>query len=546
MEPHTNKCHVYLQLTKAEIQQSTGAAYTIIRSGDTTKYRSRLYNNTKRRYNKVPEPPIYQYKAEIQQSTGAAEYRQHKAEIQQSTGAADISLQGGDTTKYRSRRYINTSLSCRYSAIIPRLRFTENISSRCTVLTIARYQQSHYNTITPRPRYTGSTSSRHSYNDSVLLQGVIPRPRYTKSTRSTADTVTRITVLLQFTHDTGPRYTRSTSSRTQLRELPYCYNYTRYGTEIHQEYQQSHTVTRITVLLQLHTILHQEYQQSNTVTRTTVLLQLHTIRDRDTPGVPAVEHTRTTVLLQLHTIHRYTRSTSSRTLPYCYNYTRYRTEIHQEYQQSHTVTRITVLLQLHTIRDRDTPGVPAVAHSYENYRTVTITHDTEIHQEYQQLHSYTRTTITHDTGPRYTRSTSSRTHNYTRYRTEIHQEYQQSHTVTVTITHDTGPRYTRSTSSRTQLRELPYCYNYTRYEDDTATITRYTRSTSSRTQLRELPYCYNYTRYRTEIHQEYQQSHTVTVTITRDTGPRYTRSTSSRTQLPLQLHVTHDTGHSYY
>ena len=124
MEPHTNKCHVYLQLTKAEIQQSTGAAYTIIRSGDTTKYRSRRYittrrrynkvpeppntDNTRRRYNKVPEPPIYHYKAEIQQSTGAAEYRQHKAEIQQSTGAADISLQGGDTTKYRSRRIPTT------------------------------------------------------------------------------------------------------------------------------------------------------------------------------------------------------------------------------------------------------------------------------------------------------------------------------------------------------------------------------------------------------------------------------------------------------
>ena len=252
---------------------------------------------------------------------------------------------------------------------------------------------------------------------------------------------------LSLTCDTWPRYTKSTSSRTQLRELPYCYNYTRYGTEIHQE-----------------------YQQSNTVTRTTVLLQLHTIRDRDTPRVPAVAHSYEnyrTVTITHDTGPRYTRSTSSRTqlreLPYCYNYTRYGTEIHQEYQQSHTVTRTTVLLQLHTIQDRDTPGVPAVEHSYENYRTVTITHDT---------------------GPRYTRSTSSRTqlrelpycYNYTRYRTEIHQEYQQSHTVTritvllqlhtirdrdtpgvpavehsyenyrtVTITHDTGLRYTRST-----------------------------------------------------------------------------------------------------
>ena len=43
-----------------------------IQGGDTTKYRSRRYNNTRRKYNQVPEPPICQYKAEIQQSTGAA------------------------------------------------------------------------------------------------------------------------------------------------------------------------------------------------------------------------------------------------------------------------------------------------------------------------------------------------------------------------------------------------------------------------------------------------------------------------------------------
>ena len=61
-----------IQQYEAEIQQSTGAADIIMQGGDTTKYRSRRYDDTRRRYNKVPEPPIQQYEAEIQQSTGAA------------------------------------------------------------------------------------------------------------------------------------------------------------------------------------------------------------------------------------------------------------------------------------------------------------------------------------------------------------------------------------------------------------------------------------------------------------------------------------------
>ena len=64
----------------------------IIQGEDTTKYRSRQYDNTRRRYNKVPEPPIQQYEAEIQQSTGAT----------------NTTIRGGDTTKYRSRQYNNT------------------------------------------------------------------------------------------------------------------------------------------------------------------------------------------------------------------------------------------------------------------------------------------------------------------------------------------------------------------------------------------------------------------------------------------------------
>ena len=223
-----------------------------------------------------------------------------------------------------------------------------------------------------------------------------------------------ITHVLLHSYDTVHNYTRygteihqeyqQSHTVTQLRELPYCYNYTRYRTEIHQEYQQSNTVTRITVLLQLHTIRDRDTPGVPAVAHSyenyrTVTITHDTGTPRDTPGVPAVAHSYRTVTITHDTGPRYTRSTSSR-----YNYTRYRTEIHQEYQQSNTVTRTTVLLQLHTIRDRDTPGVPAVAHSYENYRTVTITHDT---------------------GLRYTRSTSSRTQ-LPRYKTEIHQEYQQS------------------------------------------------------------------------------------------------------------------------
>ena len=78
---------------KADIQQST-------RTAEYRQHKAEIQQNTG-----AADMTI---KAEIQQSTGAAEYRRHKAEIQQSTRAADMIIQSGDTTKYRSRRYDNT------------------------------------------------------------------------------------------------------------------------------------------------------------------------------------------------------------------------------------------------------------------------------------------------------------------------------------------------------------------------------------------------------------------------------------------------------
>ena len=112
----------------------------IIQGGDTTKYRSRQYHTTRRRYNKVPEPPIQHYEAEIQQSTGAANTT-YEAEIQQSTGAANTTYEA--EIQQRSRQYNKVPTQ---------------LQLLCTV------------TIIPRPRYTKSTNSRYSYNYSVLLQ----------------------------------------------------------------------------------------------------------------------------------------------------------------------------------------------------------------------------------------------------------------------------------------------------------------------------------------------------------------------------------------
>ena len=138
------------------------------------------------------------YRTEIQQSTGAASSRTQLRELpycynytrygteihqeyQQSHTVRELPYcynytrygtdtlyhsrtSYGDTTKYRSRRYINTSLSCRYSAIIPRLRFTENISSRHSyAMTIARY---HYNTV----HYTPQAEIHRKYQQPTQLQ----------------------------------------------------------------------------------------------------------------------------------------------------------------------------------------------------------------------------------------------------------------------------------------------------------------------------------------------------------------------------------------
>ena len=117
----------------------------IIQGGDTTKYRSRQYHTTRRRYNKVPEPPIQHYEAEIQQSTGAANTT-YEAEIQQSTGAAN--------TTYEAEIQQSTGAA----KIHQEYQQPTQLQLLCTV------------TIIPRPRYTKSTNSRHSYNYSVLLQ----------------------------------------------------------------------------------------------------------------------------------------------------------------------------------------------------------------------------------------------------------------------------------------------------------------------------------------------------------------------------------------
>ena len=142
------------------------------------------YDNTRRRYNKVPEPPIPHYEAEIQQSTGAAnttlrggdttKYRSRQYNIRGGDTtkyrSRQYNIRGGDTTKYRSRQYPirdgDTITQYCYSAL---LQYTEaeihqeyqqptQLQLLCTV------------TIIPRPRYTKSTNSRHSYNYSVLLQ----------------------------------------------------------------------------------------------------------------------------------------------------------------------------------------------------------------------------------------------------------------------------------------------------------------------------------------------------------------------------------------
>ena len=178
-----------------------------IQGGDTTKYRSRQYVNTRWRYNKVPEPPICQYKAEIQQSTGAA----------------NMSIQGGDTTKYRSRQDNNTRLSCKYTTIILRLAFTENTSSRRNI-----------DCTKPRLRFTKNTISRYSYNYTVLS----PQHRGRDTPRvPTADTVT---------------------------DTLYCYNNT--GAEVQHKYQQP-------TQLQIHC----------TATNTA-------IPGRDTTTLPAAKH----------------------------------------------------------------------------------------------------------------------------------------------------------------------------------------------------------------------------------------------------------------
>ena len=106
-----------------------------------------------------------------------------------------MSIQGGDTTKYRSRQDNNTSLSCEYTTIILRLAFTENTSSRRNI-----------DCTKPRLRFTKNTISRYSYNYTVLSQ--LHRGRDTPRVPA-ADTVT---------------------------DTLYCYNNTE--AEIHHEYQQ--------------------------------------------------------------------------------------------------------------------------------------------------------------------------------------------------------------------------------------------------------------------------------------------------------------------
>ena len=119
----------------------------IIQGGDTTKYRSRQYHTTRRRYNKVPEPPIQHYEAEIQQSTGAANTTLRGGDTTKYR-SRQYNIRGGDTTKYRSRQYHDTRRRYNNPAI--------TVTLHC------------YNT--QRPRYTKSTNSRYSYNYSVLLQ----------------------------------------------------------------------------------------------------------------------------------------------------------------------------------------------------------------------------------------------------------------------------------------------------------------------------------------------------------------------------------------
>ena len=167
----------------------------IIQGGDTTKYRSRQYHTTRRRYNKVSEPPIQHYEAEIQQSTGAANTTLRGGDTTKYR-SRQYNIRGGDTTKYRSRQYhnirdgdtITQQLQLLCTATIHRGRDTPRVPTAETVTitlycynnTEAEIHQEYQQptqlqllctvTIIPRPRYTKSTNSRHSYNYSVLLQ----------------------------------------------------------------------------------------------------------------------------------------------------------------------------------------------------------------------------------------------------------------------------------------------------------------------------------------------------------------------------------------
>ena len=152
------------------------------------------YDNTRRRYNKVPEPPIPHYEAEIQQSTGAANTT-YEAEIQQSTGAANTTYEaeiqqstGAANTTIRDGDTITQQLQLLCTATIHRGRDTPRVPTAHTVTitlycynnTEAEIHQEYQQptqlqlrctvTMIPRPRYTKSTNSRYSYNYSVLLQ----------------------------------------------------------------------------------------------------------------------------------------------------------------------------------------------------------------------------------------------------------------------------------------------------------------------------------------------------------------------------------------
>ena len=266
MEPHTNKCHVYLQLTKAEIQQSTGAAYTIIRSGDTTKYRSRLYNNTK---------------AEIQQSTGAAEYRSIQGGDTTKYRSRRIpTTQGGDTTKYRSRRYIDYTRR-RYNKVPepPIYQYKSIVQIQCIS--------------------TGGWDSRRiSAVDAMTIARILLQYHDTKAEIHrevpAADTVTIDSVLLQY-HNTKAEIHRRVPTADTVTVTLHCYNNTE--AEIHQEYQQP---TQLQLLCTVTIIPRPRYTKSTNSRRSysySALLQ-YTPRPRYTKSTNSQHSYNYSVLLQ--------------------------------------------------------------------------------------------------------------------------------------------------------------------------------------------------------------------------------------------------------